>query len=99
MDYRALEVPDGAVIYCDPPYKGTAEYAGADGFDHDAFYDWCEAQARAGHPVYISEYDMPRDRFLCIWEKDVLMLLGGASSKKVPERLFIPRLTTQGRRQ
>ena len=93
LDYRALEVPAGAVIYCDPPYKGTAEYAGAEEFDHQAFYDWCEAQARAGHPVYISEYDMPRDRFTCIWQKAVDRLASKTgSSGKATERIFIPKI-------
>lgn len=89
LDYRALEIPAGAVIYCDPPYKGTAEYAGAEGFDHEAFYDWCEAQTA---PVYISEYDMPRDRFVCIWEREVRQLAGANTyGNKVTERLFIPK--------
>ena len=89
LDYRALEIPAGAVIYCDPPYKGTAEYAGAEGFDHEAFYDWCEAQTA---PVYISEYYMPRDRFVCIWEREVKQLAGAnTKGNKVTERLFIPK--------
>ena len=89
LDYRALEIPAGAVIYCDPPYKGTAEYAGAEGFDHEAFYDWCEAQTA---PVYISEYDMPRDRFVCIWEREVKQLAGAnTNGNNVTERLFIPK--------
>ena len=89
LDYRALEIPAGAVIYCDPPYKGTSEYAGAEGFDHEAFYDWCEAQDA---PVYISEYDMPRDRFVCIWEREVKQLAGAnTNSNKVTERIFIPK--------
>ena len=86
-----MEIPAGAVIYCDPPYKGTSEYAGAEGFDHDAFYDWCEAQARAGHPVFISEYDMPADRFMPIWSKSVKALAGGARCGYATEKLFIPK--------
>ena len=91
LDYRALEIPAGAVIYCDPPYKGTAEYAGAEGFDHAAFYDWCEAQAAAGHPVYISEYDMPRDRFIPVWSRDVKALMSQTNAGTATERLFIPK--------
>ena len=90
-DYRALEIPAGAVIYCDPPYKGTSEYAGAEGFDNDAFYDWCEAQARAGHPLFISEYDMPADRFMPIWSKSVKALACGSKGGYATEKLFIPK--------
>lgn len=55
-DYREVEIPEGAVVYCDPPYKGTADYINA--FDSEAFYQWvrdCE------HPVYFSEYSAPKD--------------------------------------
>lgn len=35
--YEKLEIPTGAVIYCDPPYRGTADYKGVDPFDFDKF--------------------------------------------------------------
>lgn len=53
-DYRAVEIPDNAVVYCDPPYKGTADYLVP--FDSDAFYRWA---ADCPHPVYFSEYSAP----------------------------------------
>ena len=31
--YDQIEIPKGAVIYCDPPYQGTAEYSEG-GFNH-----------------------------------------------------------------
>ncbi len=47
------------IIYCDPPYEGTAEYReGA--FDHKAFYNWCMVQAV---PVYVSSYKISDKRF------------------------------------
>lgn len=89
-DYRDVPIEDDAVIYCDPPYKDTAEYAHGE-FDHEAFYDWCEAQTQ---PVYISEYSMPSDRFVCIAEfsKPSLFRNEGLEKKKmVIEKVFRPR--------
>ena len=42
MDYRAAAelVPDGGVLYLDPPWRGTLPYKQAPPFDHDAFWEW-----------------------------------------------------------
>lgn len=90
-DYRDLELKPGDVLYCDPPYKGTAGYNGG-GFDHEAFYTWAEARAEEGFKVYISEYDMPADRFLCVWCKNVASrIAANGKSNTAAERLYIPR--------
>lgn len=47
------------IIYCDPPYEGTAEYAEG-GFNSAAFYDWMAAQP---YPVYLSSYKISDPRF------------------------------------
>lgn len=54
--YEALDIPDGAVVYCDPPYAGTTGYRHA--FDNVAFWAWAEALAKRCR-VYVSEYDAP----------------------------------------
>ena len=87
LDYRQVTVRPGDVVYCDIPYKGTgAEYC--KGFDHEAFYDWAEAQTV---PVIISEYWMPEDRFRCV---DARVRFGHMSatnnSRKPLEKLFVP---------
>jgi len=55
------EVPiigERPMLYCDPPYEGTAEYReGA--FNHKEFYDWCMDQK---YPVYISSYSVSDPR-------------------------------------
>lgn len=84
--YKDVKIEPDSVIYCDIPYRGTAEYIG--GFNHDEFYSWCEKQTEL---VIISEYDMPRDRFVCIAEKEKPVMLSGGSSGKAIERLFIPK--------
>jgi len=90
-DYRDLELKAGDVLYCDPPYKGTTGYNGT-GFDHEAFYTWAEARAAEGFKVYISEYDMPADRFLCVWRKAVVSRMSQKGiDGYMEERLYIPR--------
>lgn len=86
-DYRTLKVQPGDVLYCDPPYKETTGYNGQE-FDHEAFYDWACAQTV---PVYISEYDMPRDRFLKVWEKKVQSQISAKGGDYAFERLYVPR--------
>lgn len=61
MDYREVPIKKDSVIYCDPPYIGTASYSKT-GFNHEEFYDWVRNNKR---PVFISEYTMP-DEFKVI---------------------------------
>ena len=90
-DYRELKFNDlKGVIYCDPPYKNTSKYGQTKAlqfFDYNAFYLWCEQQIL---PVYISEYYMPEDRFLCIAEFEKQSTICATKSKKVIERVYRP---------
>ena len=86
-DYREIRFEPDSVIYCDIPYENTNKYKS--GFDHEAFYDWAEKQE---HPVYISSYDMPKERFKCIWEQTTNSTLNADRPKRVVERLFVPRI-------
>lgn len=59
LDYRDVTVPEGATVYCDPPYRGVSvEAYGEAGtsFDFDAFDQWL---ADVPFPVYVSEYTCP----------------------------------------
>ena len=82
-DYMSVSIPDGAVIYCDPPYSGTncGKY---DGFDSRRFHEW----ARRQDNIFISEYNMPDD-FIIVdeIEKTVLSAANGNSQKAI-ERLY-----------
>lgn len=86
--YKDIEILPNSVIYCDIPYKGTCEYL-KQNFDYDAFYEWCEKQT---HPVFISEYWMPEDRFTCIaqFERTSTMSPTNNSNKEI-EKVFIPK--------
>ena len=83
--YEDLDIPEGSVIYCDPPYSGTAEYDSS--FDSAKFWDWVRTKVAEGYKVFISEYSAPDD-FECIWQKGINSNLGGASKTAV-EKLFI----------
>ena len=54
-DYNNASIPVGAVVYCDPPYKGTTNKYYAKKFDYDAFIEWVEAN-KGKYDIYISEY-------------------------------------------
>lgn len=85
-DYTQCPLPEGCIVYCDPPYRNTHGYGTA--FDHEAFYSWAEQCPR---PVIISEYAMPEDRFACVWERHTTtsMAAQGAHKKRI-ERMFVP---------
>ena len=86
--YDKLSIPPESIVYCDPPYKGTTGYSVS--LDHDAFWQWCREQSKAGHSVFISEYNAPSD-FKCIYEK---LKRYGTKCKSSTERLFVyPWLT------
>jgi len=82
------------VIYCDPPYKGTAGYNGTT-FDHEAFYAWAERQTL---PVFISEYAMPEDRFTCVWSREKRSLFA-PTRKLQQEKLYCPKHQARTRPQ
>lgn len=87
LSYDKVAIAPDSVIYCDIPYRGTEGYNGT-GFNHEAFYAWAERQTQ---PCFVSEYDMPRDRFAVYAETSKAQLLSGqGSGKVVMEQLFVP---------
>ena len=83
-DYRAVQIPQNAVIYCDIPYKGTngGKY---DGFDHESFYEWALEQDN----IFISEYAMPEPFIeIASTKKSILSTSNGDAGKAV-EKLFV----------
>lgn len=86
-DYRSVKIKPDSLIYCDIPYKNTAEYSDG-GFDYESFYDWAEKQSE---PVIISEYAMPEERFerIDFIEKRSLLSSGARSIRE--EGLFVPK--------
>lgn len=87
-DYQNIPLTDkDAVIYCDIPYLNTNKYKHL--FDYERFYLWAEKQEI---PIYISEYQMPKDRFVCVAEKEKRCILSATNNNKITvERIFRPR--------
>ena len=86
-DYLKLNIKN-ALIYCDPPYRGTKQYS-KQKMNYDEFYDFCREMSK-NNIVIISEYNMPED-FECIWQKErtVLQKSDRVTGDKAVEKLFI----------
>lgn len=76
----------GFVIYVDPPYQNTKQYANATKFDYDEFWqtmrDWSKDNI-----VLISEESAPDD-FECIWEQEVSRSIKAGDKSRSTEKLF-----------
>ena len=90
-DYKDVDVCD-ALIYCDIPYKDSIGYVNE--FNHEEFYNWCEQQSNKGNIVLISEYDMPSDRFKCVWEKSVITHQNNRNKIDKVEKLYVCKNNT-----
>ena len=90
LSYDEIDIPDGAVVYCDPPYHACNKslYDGtAKAFDHNAFYDWCVSVSKT-NPIFISEYSIEDDRFEVVAEKQKMTSMSSKKSFNVTERLY-----------
>ena len=86
-DYQNIKIDKDSVIYCDIPYKNTDKYNNME-FDYERFYAWCERQTE---PLFISSYEMPEDRFVCIASFEHRSTLCATANNKVIEKVFIPK--------
>ncbi len=86
--YSNLNIPNGSIIYCDPPYEGTTGYGSE--FNHAFFWNWVRQKSKE-NSVYVSEYNAPDD-FICLYEceaKSSLSANGKIGGNKFSiERLF-----------
>ena len=90
LSYDEIDIPDGAVVYCDPPYHACDKrlYDGtAKGFEHNAFYDWCVSVSKT-NPIFISEYSIEDDRFEIVAEKQKMTSMSSKTAFNVTERLY-----------
>ena len=86
-DYKDVPIPQGSVIYADPPYFNTTKYKY--GIDHDEFWEYMRELARRGNKVFVSEQTAPPD-FKCVWEKPLKRTLDRNKSNQfyATEKLF-----------
>ena len=90
LSYDEIDIPDDAVVYCDPPYHDRDKKlyeCTASSFDHCAFYDWCVRVSKT-NPIFISEYSIEDDRFEVVAEKQKMMRMSQFKSSIVTERLY-----------
>ena len=90
LSYDEIDIPDGAVVYCDPPYHASDKRlydATAKAFDHNAFYDWCVSVSKT-NPIFISEYSIEDDRFEIVAEKQKMTSMSWKTAFNVTERLY-----------
>lgn len=89
LSYNKIDIPDDAVVYCDPPYHASRNslYEGTARFDHNAFYDWCVSVSKT-NPIFISEYSIDDDRFEVVAEKQKMTSMASVKSFNVTERLY-----------
>ena len=87
LDYREVDIPNGSIVYADPPYANTTTYQGQK-FDSEAFWEYMR-QISKNNQVFISEQTAPDD-FECIWEKPFTRTLDRNKDNqfKVVEKLF-----------
>ena len=80
-----MDVPEGATVYADPPYRGTANSSRYGEFDFDAFDQWL---AGVDFPVFVSEFDAPAG---CVEVASTTRTTSMAASTtdKVVERIFV----------
>lgn len=88
-DYRDVEIPENAIVYCDPPYMNTTQYSNSKNFNYNEFWDYMRKLSK-DHIVFISEENAPAD-FKCIWSKEVKRVLdvNKTNIKSKTEKLFV----------
>lgn len=83
--YREF-VPHNMVVYCDPPYANTKQYANSNNFNHDLFWQTIREWS-VDNFVLISELSAPDD-FECLWEKSVSRSIKATDKSRATEKLF-----------
>ena len=99
-EYSELQIPDGALVYCDPPYQGTTDYGDYVISYFTGFKNWCLQLAERGCEVYISGYTRNKlTGWDIVWSKDVKTLVNNKVAdwkRNRTECLFKPNLQAQG---
>lgn len=88
-DYRQLPMTTTShnMIYCNPPYANTKQFANSHNFDFDEFWETMRQWSKDNF-VLISELSAPDD-FVCIWQKDVQRSMKSTdNTMRAVEKLF-----------
>lgn len=83
--YDGYEYRNGDVVYCDPPYEGTADYG--ETFDSERFYAWLKSRP---YQVWFSSY-AGVNGFRLVWAKQLRSTLGSGNKAINFECLYTNR--------
>jgi DNA adenine methylase len=84
--YTKYKAVKGKLIYCDPPYEDTTEYAS--NFNSSTFWEDMRNLSKHNY-VFISEYNAPAD-FLCVSQAGKRSTVSGkGNTRKKQEKVFI----------
>ena len=84
--FEKVDILEDSVVYCDIPYRNT-QCSYRYNFDYEEFYKWAENHKNC----YVSEYEMPNDRFKIIYEIEKIQLTSNSNNKRAKERLYVPK--------
>ena len=73
MSYLDYEYREGDIVYCDPPYEGTADYGSS--FDFQEFYDWAISRP---YQIWFSSYKISDTIFKLVYAKRIRGTLAGS---------------------
>lgn len=87
-DYRELPMATtlNNMVYCDPPYANTKQYANSQNFDFDEFWETMRQWSKSNY-VLISGMYAPDD-FVCIWQKPVSRSIRPTDKSIAVEKIF-----------
>lgn len=87
-DYRELPMATtlNNMVYCDPPYANTKQYANSQNFDFDEFWETMRQWSKSNY-VLISGMYTPDD-FVCIWQKPVSRSIRPTDKSIAVEKIF-----------
>jgi DNA adenine methylase len=85
-EYSEL-TPSGAIVFADPPYRGTTRYGNSE-FDSDRFWSVAREWSVQNY-VFVSEYSAPTDWICIAFSQKYCSLAGGDHQSARIERLFI----------
>ena len=97
VDFKNLNIPENALVYCDPPYAGTTGYNGED-FDSNRFWEWARFLSKT-HLVAVSEYNAPDDFVPILEIAKTCQFSATNNAKRTVERLFCSKANFQKLKQ
>lgn len=88
-NYADIAIPNGSLVYCDPPYQDTTQYSYS--FDSNMFWEWVR-YISIKNVCIVSEFSAPVD-FVEIYRyeknRDIKRIDDGSKREKFVDKLFV----------